>query len=369
MTRKKRFIFIVLVLSFGLSSAQIRLSETIQTSKIADRDSNALYFIEFWATWCGPCVYAHEYLQVLQSQNPDDLFVIALSEENPTKVKRHLEKYTSQLEVAIDFDGENFKLNNIRTLPYGLLINSESKIVWKGNPTDLKANELDRLLEKNIKRSSYDDMFILTQTESLKDIVYIPKTEFEIKEMQGYDIESLQISEEEAYLNYKGDLISLLAHILKVVKNQVVISEELNKTYDIYIQNDLDLLSYLKEGLNIEITETKGVGNVLVVNNSNPKFWNKNQLDWGDKSGEFLIDDSQIKADNVTFNELLYRLSLVLNIPVKVTHKYNMNAKHDWIFHYKYFDLMKMDLSDNFGLLVERKSGEFVKYNIIKKAP
>ena len=54
-------IFLVMV-NYGYS--QVKVSEFIQESKIASPESNKLYFVDFWATWCVPCITAKEHLKV-----------------------------------------------------------------------------------------------------------------------------------------------------------------------------------------------------------------------------------------------------------------------------------------------------------------
>ena len=127
-------------------------SETIQTSKWATDIEASLFFVDFWATWCKPCVYASEYLGVLQKQYPDRFYVVSLSEENPDVVKRFLKKHPTGLAVAIDYNGETFKANNTRVLPYGLLINANGEVLWKGSPTDFKQADLERYLRQNPKK-------------------------------------------------------------------------------------------------------------------------------------------------------------------------------------------------------------------------
>ena len=296
---------LLLIFSLCLSSlvhGQIRFSETIQSSKIASAEENALYFVDFWATWCGPCVYATEYLEVLQKQYPNRFYVISLSEENPDKVKRHLAKRPTDLAVSIDYDGENFDQNKVRVLPYGILLNAKGKILWKGSPTDFKATDLKRFLKQNKDLASFDAVF---KTESLEDSqvveVYVPAEDFEIKELKDRIIESLEVDGRSEYVEFKGSLSDILVHRLQVSVKQVVVPFELNKTYQIYIKKEEELLSNILSALNIELSDSEVKGDVLVIDNSESNFWDSKQIDWGKDTARFLIDDNQIQADNVTF--------------------------------------------------------------------
>ncbi|MCX4287118.1 MAG: TlpA disulfide reductase family protein, partial [Clostridia bacterium] len=41
--------------------------------------------LNFWATWCGPCVAEIPHFNELQENYPDDVVVIAFHEANPTE--------------------------------------------------------------------------------------------------------------------------------------------------------------------------------------------------------------------------------------------------------------------------------------------
>lgn len=354
----------------SFAHGQIRFSETIQTSKIANSEKNTLYFIDFWATWCGPCVYANEYLEVLQKQYPNDFYVVSLSEENPDKVKRHLSKKPTELAVAIDYNGETFDDNNIRTLPYGILLNANGKILWKGSPSNFKASMLEKYLGQHSKQVSYDEIFKIESPDSdIKTVEYIPKSDFEIESIKNLESETLEVYSKKNYREIKGDLMSILTHELRILPRQIEMPSELNKNYHVFIDNDEDLLARMSSYLNIELLLTEKTGEVLKVNNSEGKFWDTNQINWGENTARYLIDDTQIQADNVSLNAVMSQLSLILDIPIVMTNTSDTTQTHDWIIHHKFFSLMQSDLLDNFGLSIEKQNGTYEAYIVTKKAP
>lgn len=144
---KKRFLLIIIcILTAFYSYSQIKVSEFLQKSKIASPDNNKLYFVDFWATWCVPCITAKEHLKVLQRQFPDDFYVVSLSSENPVKVERFLEKKPNDLAVVIDYNKETFGKYNVNVLLAGVLFNAKGKVLWEGGAPDVKKYMVERFL-------------------------------------------------------------------------------------------------------------------------------------------------------------------------------------------------------------------------------
>ncbi|WP_298760402.1 TlpA disulfide reductase family protein [uncultured Psychroserpens sp.] len=367
----KKILVLLLCISFPLmSSSQVRFSETIQASKSANDTKASLFFIDFWATWCGPCVYASEYLGVLQKQYPDRFYVVSLSEENPEVVKRFLKKHPTDLAVSIDYKGETFKANNTRALPYGLLLNAKGTVLWKGSPTDFKQADLERYLRQHTKQSDISNVFKVQKikAETFK-ADYKPKSDFEMKPLKNQTYETLVRNVKGNYIHYKGDLKSIIAREQKLLINQVLISSELNKTYEVYIKKGTNATFQILDELKFDLFHTETKGDVLMLDISNIRYWDTQQIDWGKNTAQYLIDDTQIQADNVTFNDVMYQLASVLNLPVVIKKGEADEVKHDWQIHHRFYNLMETDLQDTYGIKVSKEKGSFKIYNIRKKTP
>jgi thiol-disulfide isomerase/thioredoxin len=353
-----------------LSSGQIRFSETIQISKTATDTEASLFFVDFWATWCKPCVYASEYLGVLQKQYPDRFYVLSLSEENPDVVKRFLKKNPTDLAVSIDYKGETFKANNTRTLPYGILVNANGSILWKGSPTDFKQADLERYLRQNTKLKEVNKVL---KVQKIKEEVfkadYIPSADFEIKELRKEIFETLVANTIGDYVQYKGSLKSIIAKEQRILESQVQIAEDLNKTYEVYLKKGTNALFPILDKLKLDVFHTETQGDVLMLDVSNITYWDTQQIDWGQNTAAYLIDDTQIQGDNVTFKDVMFQLASVLNLPVVTKGADVNNDKHDWQIHHRFYNLMQTNLEDTYGIKVSKERGSFKKYMIRKKTP
>jgi len=354
--------------------SQIRISEEIQSSKIAVDASNKLYFVDFWATWCAPCINAKKYLTTVQKQFPKDFYVISLTQETPEVVKKFLVRKPSDLAIAIDYDKETFTKHNIRSLPEGILFNASGKIVWQGHPADLSTSDIKRYLSRNSERIAVNKFVELKAYEKVKATknVASPEEDFELMDS---DLTSgiLKVNVLKEYTSYEGSLKSILAYLFKAYDDQIQLGSSIeNKYYKLNIMRNSrkhkNLVKHILKKLKLKVENSSKSGDVILFQLNQPKFWDTHQIEWGADNPKYLIDDSQIEADNVSFDDIKYRLSNLLEMPVLVE-AFENTSLHDWQIHYKYYELMQTDLSENFGIDIEKIKTEYPIYIIQKKAP
>lgn len=354
--------------------SQIRISEEIQSSKIALQESNKLYFVDFWATWCAPCINAKKYLTTIQKQFPKDFYVISLTQETPEVVKKYLVRKPSDLTIAIDYDKETFTKHNIRSLPEGILFNASGKIVWQGHPADLSSRDIKSLLNRNSERIAVNKFIELKAYEKVKATknVTSPEEDFEL---MASDLTSgiLEVNELKKYTSYVGSLKSILAYLFNANDEQIQLASSIeNKYYKLNIMHDSrkhkNLAKHILKKLKLKVENSTKNGEAILFQLSQPKFWDTHQIEWGTDNPKYLIDDTQIQADNVSFDDIKYRLSNLLEMPVLVD-AYDNTSLHDWQIHYKYFELMETDLLENFGIEIEKINTEYPIYIIQKKTP
>ncbi|RSK40665.1 TlpA family protein disulfide reductase [Mangrovimonas spongiae] len=368
------FLNIVTVLVTLAGFSQIEVSQKVQYSKITQSNQNKLYFIDFWATWCGPCVYANEYLTVLQKQFSNDFYVVSLSEENSTIIKKHLQKHPSELAVFSDFNSQTMKKFGVQFLPYGVLIDAHGNKLWEGSPTDFKPNDLQRFLRRTRAKANVDDTFVVSESNSSESPLqdYKPTNPIEIKTLNNIANQSLEVSKEADYIKLQGNLKEVLSYLLKVHVSQLQIAEDDNGAYQVYVKKTVleNAFDSIVENLGLIVEVLTEEKECLVMDFQEAKLWDTSQIDWGEDADNFLIGDTDIQANNVYLNDLKYRLSLVLNLPVKTINVKGIaaNSLHDWQVHYRYFSLMEQNLLDVYGIKVEKKNNTVAVYQI-KKAP
>ncbi len=99
-----------------------------------------MVLIDFWATWCGPCLQAIPELNRFQRTFPDRLVVIGISDETADEVRAH-KGAKIHYAVAIDPKQRMYDELKIRGIPHMILIDPLGIVRWEGFPF-LKGHEL-----------------------------------------------------------------------------------------------------------------------------------------------------------------------------------------------------------------------------------
>jgi len=113
-------------------------------------------FLNFWATWCGPCKEEMPSMEVLHDQFKEKGFVfltISVDYAGVKPVKEFIEKHRYTFPVLIDPKGKTLDLFGVRGIPTTFLIDPKGILIGKAiGPRDWKRSEVvsivNLLLEK-----------------------------------------------------------------------------------------------------------------------------------------------------------------------------------------------------------------------------
>jgi thiol-disulfide isomerase/thioredoxin len=91
--------------------------------------------VEFWATWCGPCVAGIPHLNKLHDElGPKGLVLLSFTDQSKQGVENFLKgtpmKYVLGCgsELAADY--------GVGGIPHAFVIGKDGKLVWEGTPGD-----------------------------------------------------------------------------------------------------------------------------------------------------------------------------------------------------------------------------------------
>ena len=113
----------------------LNLLENDKAGRIVDINHyrGKLVYMDFWASWCGPCRKSLPVLNEIRADYADRGFeVVAINvDQNLTDALRFLDKYPVDYPVLLDPEGRMPKAYHVKAMPTAFLIDERGKILHK----------------------------------------------------------------------------------------------------------------------------------------------------------------------------------------------------------------------------------------------
>ena len=156
-------------LTIGDTAPPIDIAHWIKGKKIDEFETGKVYVVEFWATWCGPCIRAMPHLSELQKKYTDyDVKFIGVSDEDlqtvisflfkedkkDGKINNDRTQYTLTTDPDESVKNDYFRAAGQRFIPSAFIIGKDTKVEWIGDPM-----QMDEPLEAVVKDTWDRDEF------------------------------------------------------------------------------------------------------------------------------------------------------------------------------------------------------------------
>jgi thiol-disulfide isomerase/thioredoxin len=150
-------------LGVGDPAPKLEVKSFVKGDPVTAFEPSKTYVVEFWATWCGPCIQSIPHLSELQKKHPDATFIgVSIWENDQSAVKPFVEKMGDKMayRVAMDSVPEGTKGNagamaqswmkaaGRNGIPSAFIVSGGGKIFWMGHPMNM-----DEPLEKIVTGS------------------------------------------------------------------------------------------------------------------------------------------------------------------------------------------------------------------------
>lgn len=101
-----------------------------KTVSLAD-DRGKVLFLNFWATWCGPCRAEMPAMETLYDLlREDGLSMVAITEEPKELVSRYLDQHPYPFQIMIDPKGELTRRLQVVGLPTTFVLDKKRRIIY-----------------------------------------------------------------------------------------------------------------------------------------------------------------------------------------------------------------------------------------------
>ena len=163
----------------ALKAQSLKVGETVSAFELEDLTSSQtiaptdlegkILLIDFWATWCAPCITGMPHLQELQNDFREDLKVMAISYENPDRLQRFIQNKPFNFTFAIDNKGDLRDYFPHRIIPHTVLIDKNGEILAITRPNEINKSTIEKIIavlpidlplkSENVKFNPSEDYF------------------------------------------------------------------------------------------------------------------------------------------------------------------------------------------------------------------
>lgn len=141
-------------LNIGDTAPSLKVSKWLKGKPFKTFEKNKVYVVEFWATWCRPCIIAMPHLSSLSSKYEGKVIILGIDvyEKETTslnKISAFVDGMGDRMDYNVAVEDSNFMAINwldasgTKGIPNTFVIDGSGRLAWIGEP-----QELDEVLAK-----------------------------------------------------------------------------------------------------------------------------------------------------------------------------------------------------------------------------
>lgn len=161
----------------GNAAPAIKVASWAQGDAVKSFEGDKVYIVEFWATWCGPCVASIPHVDALQKKHAGKGLVVIGQNlgEDAGAVSAFVRKMSGKMSyrVAVDDKSEGgwmakhwLEAAGENGIPCAFIVNKSGRIAYIGHPAEIKDELLEKLLAEPSTKKSQDGESAPVPTDS-----------------------------------------------------------------------------------------------------------------------------------------------------------------------------------------------------------
>lgn len=133
-------------LVLGDPAPKLRIAEWIKGRPVDSFVPGRVYAIEFWATWCGPCIAGIPHLSEVQERFREHADVVSVTAEDPNNsletVRAFVEAQGEAMDYRVAFDDARrtwaayMEAAEQSGIPCAFIVDKQGRLAWVGHPAD-----------------------------------------------------------------------------------------------------------------------------------------------------------------------------------------------------------------------------------------
>jgi uncharacterized protein (TIGR03435 family) len=115
-----------------------------------------ILIIEFWGTWCGPCIPALEHLNELQQKFKNDVVIVGISDDTEERLNKFLLKRPVTIPLVADPMNKSAKYFQVKAYPQTFVADKNGKIFAITHPDEITEEKIkDLVLGKKVEIATH----------------------------------------------------------------------------------------------------------------------------------------------------------------------------------------------------------------------
>lgn len=149
-----RLLFACCLVALGCTGGTAARAAEADPLDLASLRGRVVY-VDFWASWCGPCRESFPWMnQLLAAHEKDGLVILAVNvDQEPAKAQAFLKQFPAKFRVVPDPQGKLAEFYQLRGMPSSFIVDRSGKVRFAhvGFNSDKKVgyeHEIEQLLKE-----------------------------------------------------------------------------------------------------------------------------------------------------------------------------------------------------------------------------